>query len=176
MSDDGVQQLLDKEAIRQTVLRYCRGVDRGDEELLASAYHPDAVDEHGGTPFEGPAIAPGILKLVSRSRVSQHQIANQCILLDGPDAASAETYFTAWQTMEQGGTERMLVAIGRYVDRFQKRSGEWKISNRLVIVEHAQMLPADGILGASQPGIGRRDRDDPSYEALAGSVAQDGES
>jgi hypothetical protein len=167
MSDDAVQRLVDQEAIRQVVLRYCRGVDRADEELLASAYHPDAVDQHGPTPFEGAAIAPGILELVSKSRVSQHQIANQVIQFQGPDRASAETYFTAWQSMEHEGAERMLVAIGRYVDRFEKRAGEWGIAHRVVIVEHAQLLSSDDRFPASRSGAGRRDRDDPSYEVLA---------
>jgi SnoaL-like domain len=167
MSDEALQELVDKEAIRQAVLRYCRGVDRADEELLASAYHRDAVDYHGATPFEGAAIAPGILELVNRSRASLHQISNQFIQLQGPHRAAAETYFTAWQGMEDEGAERMMVAIGRYVDRFEKRAGEWRIANRVVIVEHVQLLPSDGVFPASQPGIGRRDRGDPSYGALA---------
>jgi hypothetical protein len=167
MSDDALQELLDKEAIRQAVLRYCRGVDRADEELLASAYHSDAVDYHGATPFHGAGIAPGILELVSKSRVSLHQITNQFIHVHGPDAGAAETYFTAWQSLEHEGVERMLVAIGRYVDRFERRSGEWRIAHRVVIVEHTQLLPAEGVFPASRPGLGRRDADDPSYEALA---------
>ncbi|HJY93624.1 MAG TPA: nuclear transport factor 2 family protein, partial [Streptosporangiaceae bacterium] len=35
------------EAIRQAALRYCRGVDRLDAELMRSAYHNDATDDHG---------------------------------------------------------------------------------------------------------------------------------
>jgi hypothetical protein len=166
MSDDAVQELVDKEAIRQAALRYCRGVDRADEELLASAYHADAVDHHGATPFEGAAIAPGILGLVGKSKASLHQITNQFIQFQGPEAAAAETYFTAWQGMEYEGADRMLLAIGRYVDRFEKRAGDWRIADRQVIVEHTQLLPTEGVFPASQPGLGRRDRDDPSYGAL----------
>ena len=40
-----VQILLDERDIREVLLRYCRGVDRCDAELISSCYHADAVDE-----------------------------------------------------------------------------------------------------------------------------------
>ena len=42
-----IRRLLDKEAIREVLLRYARGIDRHDDDLMASAYHPDAIDDHG---------------------------------------------------------------------------------------------------------------------------------
>ncbi|MET0378059.1 MAG: nuclear transport factor 2 family protein [Spongiibacteraceae bacterium] len=33
--------------IRQALVRYCRGVDRSDEAMIRSAFHEDAIDEHG---------------------------------------------------------------------------------------------------------------------------------
>ena len=50
-----VQELWDREQIRQCLVRYCRGVDRFDRDLILSAFHPDCLDEHGkfvGTPEE----------------------------------------------------------------------------------------------------------------------------
>ncbi|MGH7462713.1 MAG: nuclear transport factor 2 family protein, partial [Longimicrobiales bacterium] len=46
-----VQYLLDRQAILDCDQRYCLGVDRHDADLIASAFHPDAIDEHG--PFIG---------------------------------------------------------------------------------------------------------------------------
>ncbi|WP_221890845.1 nuclear transport factor 2 family protein [Microbispora sp. KK1-11] len=34
----------DQQEIHEVVLRYCRGVDRLDMDLVRSAYHPDAID------------------------------------------------------------------------------------------------------------------------------------
>ena len=36
-STDAIGQLLDREAIRECIFRYCRGIDRQDEQALRSA-------------------------------------------------------------------------------------------------------------------------------------------
>jgi hypothetical protein len=48
-------ELADREAIRHCLMRYCRGIDRMDEEMVLGVYWPDAVDEHlvfSGSPRE----------------------------------------------------------------------------------------------------------------------------
>ena len=40
-SIEQLQQLLDREAIRDCLMRYRRGVDRFDRELILSAFHTD---------------------------------------------------------------------------------------------------------------------------------------
>ena len=52
MSQGKITELLDREAIRDCIYRYCRGVDRADEASLRGAYWPDATDQHG--PYSGP--------------------------------------------------------------------------------------------------------------------------
>ena len=44
--DPAVQNLIDREAIRDCLHRYCRGIDRCDVETLRSVYWPEAVDNH----------------------------------------------------------------------------------------------------------------------------------
>jgi SnoaL-like domain len=165
--DAGLQELLDKQAIREALLRYCRGVDRADADLINSAYHADAVDEHGVATLQGADIGPGLVDIVSKSRISMHQVANQLIMMTGPDSAGSETYFTAWQSMPSQSEERMLIAIGRYIDHFERRQGEWKIAHRLVIVDHTRLFPQDGEMQSSKPSLGRRDPTDPSYHVFA---------
>ena len=41
-----MEELADREAIRECLYRYSRGVDRLDADMLRSAYWPDAVDNH----------------------------------------------------------------------------------------------------------------------------------
>ena len=42
-----VRALQDRQEIHNCIIRYSRGVDRLDRELLLSVYHPDAIDDHG---------------------------------------------------------------------------------------------------------------------------------
>jgi hypothetical protein len=49
--DSKSQELQDKAEIREVHMRYCRGIDRMDFDLVRSCYHPDAIDRHGA--YEG---------------------------------------------------------------------------------------------------------------------------
>ena len=42
MSNETLQHLADRVEIQDCLLRYARGVDRGDWGLVRSTYHPDA--------------------------------------------------------------------------------------------------------------------------------------
>ena len=50
-------ELADREAIRECLYRYSRGVDRLDADMVRSAYWPDCTDNHMG--FCGNAEDPG---------------------------------------------------------------------------------------------------------------------
>ena len=54
MTGPAIQALLDKQAITDVINLYLRGADRADIDLIAAAYHPDAIEDHGGV-FKGPA-------------------------------------------------------------------------------------------------------------------------
>ena len=40
--DSKIQEILDKESIRELVYTYCRAADRHDNELMRTLYHEDA--------------------------------------------------------------------------------------------------------------------------------------
>ena len=165
-----LQALLDREAIRDCLYRYCRGIDRLDEEALRSAYWPDATDRHGA--YQGPAagfIERALRNLQSAGRMV-HQLGNILIDLHG-DSAAAESYFLAFQeeAAADGGARETLLC-GRYVDRFERRGGEWRIAARTVTYDWMRTTPLERPLaadafGVRQPTGGRRP-DDPVYDLL----------
>jgi ketosteroid isomerase-like protein len=162
-----VQELYDRQAIRDQVNNYCRGVDRMDRELLLSVYHPDAIDDHGH--FTG-----GVEAFIdwafgyhgTYQDAHQHIVANHICELDG-DVAHAETY---WIFVGRNKQAPMLsMSGGRYIDRFEKRNGEWKIAVRKCVVDWgggaSDIFHAPEVLAAfAGVGITARDRSDVSYE------------
>jgi hypothetical protein len=178
MSDTpSVQALLDREAIRDCLYRYCRGIDRLDEAALRSAYWPDATDCHGA--WRGSAsgfIDQAIERLRAAGRMI-HQVNNVLIELHG-DVAAVESYFLAFQAGQDAqGQPLETLLCGRYVDRFERRAGEWRVAQRTVVYDWIRNTPLAGELtadafGPRQP-TGARLPDDPIY-ALLDSVRKGG--
>jgi hypothetical protein len=160
-ADSAVRELLDKQALYELVTRYCRAIDRCDEELLRSCYHPEAIDEHGN--FNGNVEGfieyfradGGALDPTRRPGPMQHCLTNTRFEIDG-DSAHGETYFES-REVRDGSVRR---GMGRYIDRYERRNGDWRIAHRRVILEHHERAGLD----PSQFIQGTRDRNDPSYD------------
>ncbi|MCW2495329.1 nuclear transport factor 2 family protein [Jatrophihabitans sp.] len=159
-----VQQLLDRQDILDCLNRYCRGVDRLDEQLLRSAYHPDAIDNHGihcGTVDE---FIEWAFAGHRRSQYGhQHYIMNHSCELAG-DVAHTETYMMM-VGRNISGTPVTLHG-GRYVDRFERRDGRWAIAYRASLVEWTGGVSEPDLppVVRVQPGAISRDQSDISYE------------
>lgn len=155
----------DRADIRAALLRYTRGVDRHDRALMLSAYWPEAYDEHGVAEGEAADFVDWALGWHSEFQTKhQHIIANCTIELDG-DTAHGETYYVFWGQNNQGPP---TLAFGRYVDRFERRGGEWRIAHRVCVNEYSgAFTPVDipeqwkDMLFKSGPN--RRDTGDISY-------------
>jgi hypothetical protein len=167
-----LQALLDRDAIRECIYRYCRGIDRVDEAALRASYWPDATDSHGA--YKGSAsgfIDIALVKLRESERMV-HFVGNLSIELRGTQAA-VETYFLAWQRdPAAGGGQQETFLAGRYVDHFEKRGAEWRVAARVVVYDWVQpMGTAPSASEAERFGlrtpIGARQPDDAWYRLLA---------
>lgn len=169
--DAAVQELLDREAIRDCLYRYCRGIDRADEAALRSAYWPDATDRHG--PYSGSAqgFIAWAMKALEASERNVHVIGNILIELKG-SVAAVESYFTALQRMpDKSGRMAETFLAGRYVDRFEKRGGEWRVAARTVVYDWMRELGTPSGTEAERFGPrmpqGGAKPSDPIYALLA---------
>jgi hypothetical protein len=126
-----LRALLDKQAITEVILSYSRAVDRGDEALLRSCYHGDAVEDHGGS-FLGPAndYIAAILPALHGDRLMTHTVTNILIELDGPSAARSECYYLSFARYPDAEPPYETLTLARAVDRFERRDGTWRIAHR----------------------------------------------
>ncbi len=161
---DRLARAADCQEIRDCLMRYCRGIDRGDSDILGSAYHDDATEHHG--PFEGLVsdFIPFVLEVLEKVEVCLHMVTNIHIELAG-DKALSEAYFIAIQR-EKGDDVEDYIA-GRYLDQFERRQGEWRIAHRQVMLDWSRREPYNGPSPygplASFP-LSRRDKADPLYK------------
>lgn len=168
--ESAIRELLDREAIRDCLYRYCRAIDRCDGDLLRSVYWPGANDDHGT--WSGPIeeFVPFVIPVLESRQQTSHRISNVLIRIDG-DEARVESYFDAYERpVRKDGTPNDVTVNGRYLDRFERRDGEWRIADRKVITDAFRVWKdsADwerGLYGTVLP-MGARREDDPSAALL----------
>jgi SnoaL-like domain len=166
--NEQIQSLLDKQSIYEVLVRYCRGVDRCDEDLIRSAFHDDSYDDHGYWQGPGHELAPFLAdRLRNANSATTHSITNVLIELDG-DLARSEVQVHA--TLIRKGSDPVEVDVvgARYLDRFSRRAGTWRIERRTVVLDWrktevwadcAPPVPTEGFVR------GARCPEDPSYTA-----------
>ena len=145
-----MRRLLDEREIQRRLVDYCRGVDSGDAALVASVYHIDGTDDHGSFKGLGVEFAKYVTRrLTERYQATMHTIANPVIDFVGSDLAHVETHVCARHRREDDRGTVLETFGGRYVDRFERRCGDWKIAHRVVVhewdkVEHVELAYAPG--------------------------------
>jgi hypothetical protein len=165
-----IQQIVDREAIREILFRYCRGVDRKDRAKLEQVYWPDAIDDHVHVTLSGPAYVDHVLRATGEMRTAHH-LTNILIEFDTTSSARCETYFLGLHEMpgDDGAIEFVLIS-GRYLDRFEKRGEEWRIGHRALVFDMQQTHPV-GLWDGWLAKIARRGApfpNDPLYSLIPG--------
>jgi ketosteroid isomerase-like protein len=165
ISSDRLAELLDRQDIADCLTRFTRGIDRFDRELFLSAYHDDAVIDAGDLVGSAATVYELARDIHDKGQsATMHNVLNHACELDG-DTAHAETYFL-FAGRNRDATN--WVAGGRYLDRFERRSGAWKIAFRRTIIEWSGMVPGTDLPLGNAPdkdatGVPQRGRGDPSY-------------
>jgi len=161
-----LQNLIDRQDILDCQVRFSRGMDRFDRETFLSAFHSDAVIAAG--PFVGGPVElyDWASNLHEQGQIAtHHNLLNHTCDIDG-DTAHTETYYLF---VGRNRDDSNWIAGGRYIDRLEKRDGEWKIAMRTNGIEWSGLVPTLPIPFADVPGINlngapARSKDDPSYQ------------
>jgi hypothetical protein len=165
---DRLSELVDKQDCIELVYRLARAIDRCDTALMESLFHPDATDDHGifrGSAKEFIAWVMPVLQEMNRT----HHLLGQVLIEVSGDIACGETYFVAHHAIPSPEGGLFTIAAGRYLDRFERREGIWKISHRQAVYDWSSNMPLTDHWdrsGLAAMRFGRRDTKDASYACL----------
>lgn len=155
--------------IRDVIARYCRAMDRMDDDLADSVWHAGGTVNYEPGIFSGSAhdFVRWVHAFHEGLDVTSHRIANVIVRIHGEEAGS-EAYAHVMLVHRAGdGTVDIRHTFGRYIDRWSFRDDRWAIDHR----EYRRDFGYSAT-GEAMPASGARDRTDVSYEFLDGGEAR----
>lgn len=160
-----LQFLLDRQDIADCLTRFSRGLDRLDRDIFFSAFHDDA--EIAAGPFVGGPVELcdwAFSMHAEHQHMTQHALLNHTADIAG-NVAHCETYY---MFIAHNADESLWQVGGRYIDRLEKRGGQWQIALRTNAVEWSanaepMPLPFAAIPDIDVNGKGARSPEDISY-------------
>lgn len=171
--------LLAREAIRDCIHRCALGNDRRDAQLWKGAYWPDANEDHAPL-FTGNAHAfvDAMIDLLNDTMDSTwHQFSGTVLRVEGASARALSYAHAHVRMKPRDATPAFMLRTGlRYLDRFEKRRGEWRILHRETVTDWITQMPiTEPIVDMGAPP-GMQRPDDPATllfpEGLASLVTE----
>lgn len=172
------ERIADRVAITDTMYRWCRSIDRLDMAGIRSVFHPDATDDHGAFKGNVDALVDWVTNRHQTIPFSMHQISNILIEFASEDLALVETYAWCVQRYPPEARPSLMQLTGgtggasggsidsmscvRYVDRFERREGEWRIARRTVVMDWRGLVdvPPEAPRFPPTAVMGKRNADD----------------
>lgn len=132
--EERIARLEDRAEIRDLAARYFLATDDDDYNLLADCFTGNAEFEASG--FDGGAGRDGIIAFLKAARLGMgqtvHTIDYAHVTLTGTD--TADGIVTAHLELGMGGTT--VFAAVRYIDKYERENGRWRIAARAMRTVH----------------------------------------
>lgn len=169
----------DREAIRDIIAAYAHAIDRRRWGMMEHLFHSDASFRFGVVEGDWRGFVDQARAIIDPCLATQHQLGQVQFGFEGDTVCHTETYMTAMHTIPAGypipdvfpdkGKIYSAVIAGRYVDRFEKRSGEWRITQRTGLYDWREFREVEGVDLSDTPegASGFHDDRDPSTPVVA---------
>jgi len=165
MNANTLQALLDQQAICEALWRYCRTLDRVDREGALALWCEDArAIYHGMYEGAGHDFVDWVWEQHSSGMHRHyHLITNVRVETDGDEAKSeASVTVTLWMLPETPPLQTRV--CGRYLDRWRREQGAWRIAHREFVADTQSTLAPQAMESAAAASQGRNDA---SYRFLS---------
>lgn len=169
----------DREAIREIIALYTHALDRRRWDLMSRVFHENATFGFGPVGGHWRDFVEQARSIIDPCTMTQHSLGQTLIGFTDAQTGHCETYLTATHAVPidyprpdvfpPREEPYLAVVAGRYVDRFERRDGEWRIARRQGLYdwrEYRDIGLAD--LSAMPEGsCGSHDDRDPSTPVVA---------
>ncbi len=167
MQTSEIDRLVAESDITQSLLRYCRSMDRIDPQLGYTVWHRDGLADYQMFKGTGREFVDWVCEIHRGLITHTHQISPPMISVDQGRAVS-ETYVTASLVRASGTQQVVSTYRGRYLDNWSRREGRWAIDRRVFVCDFGFTQGIDMGPVLAQLGTGARDHSDLSYAMFDG--------
>jgi hypothetical protein len=166
-SNEILDQIRSRQQIEEQLHRWARGADRIDIEEMQSVFHPKANINYGYSNGPVEEFLPWVVKFHSEELVwTSHWIVNLLIKFEENKAHSEAGVDCCLRYKGKDGLADLIVA-GRYLDRWERRDGEWRIIDRTSVLDRYRTSRVEQSAEADpwvkKVNMGVRTKDDLSY-------------
>ena len=128
--DPVVQELVDRAALHDLMVRYFAAVDRHNYDDLRSCFTEDTYVEYStGTKCNGVEEMVDLVKTLKRNELTMHFMGNQQLEIHG-DTADMSTHAIDFFRYTEDGKRYDRWGELRYVDKVVRKDGRWQIHRR----------------------------------------------
>lgn len=138
MNEDKLQYLLDRQSIRDTLLRHGMCFDEcnldGLDEVWAADCRRDDGPERGGMVMGRDALKKKLAKAMHQFNWTHHQLGESFIEIEG-DTATSMTFVACWHEMRNGDR---CWGTARYYDELRRDGERWLLTLRRLVMTGAE--------------------------------------
>jgi hypothetical protein len=128
---------VERERIRDCIGRLARGEDRRNAGMISASYWPDSKTDYGVFAGNFDEYLAWVVPGSPAIPVTQH-VLGQSVIQIKDSTALVETQVISYHRVNMGEEERDTVIGGRYLDRMEKRGGDWRIAQRTMLYDWYQ--------------------------------------
>ncbi|MDB5822421.1 MAG: nuclear transport factor 2 family protein [Herminiimonas sp.] len=171
------QFIVDRMEIQDVIHRWCRAIDRRDFASIYECFHPNGYDDHIFYRGDIDGLVSCLKERHCTISFSVHALSNVLIEFASSDLAVVESYVKVVQRRPiLAGSDSLTPHVDdsnvsevfcRYLDKFEKRNGRWKIASRTLVIDSAiefsDKEPLYRIPDMASANRGQRDLTDALY-------------
>ena len=142
MDAPDLQELQDRAAIHDMLMRYPRADDSHNFELMKTVFTEDGTLTTWNKPIEGSDEIVRRVSGLTRYKATSHFMGNESIKIDG-DSATTEVYAVAYHFHDVDGKQQAYLMWIRYHDVLVRTNEGWRIKERVLQTDTTDGPPLD---------------------------------